>query len=438
MFDKEPNIDIVFQNGLKNFEVLPPSDVWDNIPPMPVRTPRYGVVMGIAAGISVLISLTLFASWYFRNNGDSGVKTELAMATEDQLPVIETPAAISKPVIPANTTTSRNLPVQAPATLKNEDIIANPSETPATSTMISDFVQPEENTNGDITLPLTNDEITVIASGLLTGQNSYSAQTLTSIKPEAAEQRFMVGASLSPSMGFSPSEQNAHMAELIGSEKTRPSYTTGLTFGYKLSPRLTIQSGIGLESIGQTITGIDVFAGLSDFYSAKSNYLYSVETASGTILAGNTDLYLTDTKNRVGSVIPENMADPSKYNLTQVGSDIHQVFRYLEMPIVLRYKIIDRKVGLNFSGGMSYGYLVDNYAYTRDGSNTIPVGSTEGVNVHSLSSQLGLGMEYNISSTISFNFEPVLKYYVTPVSNFYGTLYKPYSLGFFSGIFFKF
>jgi hypothetical protein len=228
------------------------------------------------------------------------------------------------------------------------------------------------------------------------------------------------------------------MAELIGNEKTRPSYTTGLTFGYKLSQRLTIQSGIGLESVGQTITGVDVFTGLSYFYSAKSNYLYSVETASGTILAGNTDLYLADTKNRVGSMIPKGMADPSKYNLTQVGSNIHQVFRYLELPIVLRYKVIDRKVGLNLSGGMSYGYLVDNYAYTRNEYGTIPVGRTDGVNVHSLSSQLGLGMEYNISSTISFNFEPILRYYVTPVSDFSGTLYKPYSVGFFSGIFFKF
>ncbi len=438
MFDKEPNIDIVFRNGLKNFEVLPPSDVWDNITPMPARTQRYGVVMGIAAGISVLISLTLFASWYFGNNGNTGAKTELAMAAPDQQSVTEMPVAVSNPVIALKTTPSQNLAVQAAATPENENIIASAAETPVTSTMISDFVQPEENTSDDKSLPLTNDEITVIASGRLTGQNSYSTETMTPVKPEAAEQRFMVGASMSPSMGFSPSEQNARMAELIGSEKTRPSYTTGLTFGYKLSPRLTIQSGIGLESIGQIITGIDVFAGLSDFYSAKSSYLYSVETASGTILAGNTDLYLTDTRNRVGSVMPVNMADPSKYNLTQVGSDIHQVFRYLELPIVIRYKVIDRKVGLNFSGGMSYGYLVDNYAYTRDGSNSIPVGHTEGVNVHSLSSQLGLGMEYNISSTISFNFEPVFKYYVTPVSDFYGTIYKPYSLGFFSGIFFKF
>ena len=28
------------------------------------------------------------------------------------------------------------------------------------------------------------------------------------------------------------------------------------------------------------------------------------------------------------------MADPSKYNLTQVGNNIHQVFRYLELPLI--------------------------------------------------------------------------------------------------------
>jgi hypothetical protein len=137
-------------------------------------------------------------------------------------------------------------------------------------------------------------------------------------------------------------------------------------------------------------------------------------------------------------LIQGNMADPSKYNLTQVSNNIHQVFRYLEFPVIIRYKVIDQKVDLNFSGGVSYGYLVENFAYANDGANVIPVGRTEGVNIHSISSQLGLGMEYNISTNISFNLEPVFKYYVTPISNLSGTLYKPYSVGFFSGLFFKF
>ena len=72
MFEREPNIDVVFRNGLKNLEVLPPADVWNNIPPMPVRGTRNRVFMGIAAGIAALVTFTLLASWFTRtNSGDT-------------------------------------------------------------------------------------------------------------------------------------------------------------------------------------------------------------------------------------------------------------------------------------------------------------------------------------------------------------------------------
>jgi hypothetical protein len=438
MFEKEPNIDIVFRNGLKNMEVLPPADVWDNIPPMPVRNTGYKGVMGIAAGIAVLVTLTLLASWYFRSNNPAGDLTEFALAADDRHPASVTPVEVSATAPAAHNTASRNIIEPAAVSRENETIIAGPDEIPLASTLISDFLQPMENGKDGNPLPLSSDEITVIVAPSMNGRNDYPVQTVGSVKPANIEQRFEIGASMSPAVGFSSANNNTRLAELINGEQTRPTYSTGLSIGYNISPRLTILSGIGLSSVGQTITGIDVFAGLSDFYAVKSDYLYSVETASGTLLAGNTDLYLTDNTNRVSTMIQSNMADPSKYNLTQVGNNIHQVFRYLELPVIIRYKVIDQKVGLNFSGGMSYGYLIDNFAYTNNGANMIPVGHTEGVNVHSISSQLGLGMEYNISTNISFNLEPVFKYYVTPVSNLSGTLYKPYSVGFFSGVFFKF
>lgn len=438
MFDKEPNIDIVFRNGLKNMEVLPPADVWDNIPPMPVRNQGYRVAMGIAAGIAVLVALTLLASSYFRMNNGSGDITELAMAADDQLPESVTPAEVSTPVSTEGNTASRSIIEPSEVTRENETVFAGAANVPAASTLISDFRLPQENVKDNNPLPVSSDKITVIVSPAMTGRNDLPAQAVGSARAANTGSRFEIGASVSPAMGFSSAGNNTRLAELINSEQTRPTYSTGLTFGYKISPRLTIQSGIGLSSVGQTITGVDVFAGLSDFYAVKGAYLYSLETASGTILAGNTDLYLTDNANRVSTSIQGNMADPSKYNLTQVSNNIHQVFRYLELPVIIRYKVIDQKVDLNFSGGVSYGYLVENFAYANDGANVIPVGRTEGVNIHSISSQLGLGMEYNISTNISFNLEPVFKYYVTPVSNLSGTLYKPYSVGFFSGLFFKF
>ena len=438
MFDKEPNIDIVFRNGLKNMEVLPPADVWDNIPPMPVRIHGYRFAMRIAAGIAILAALTFLVSSYFRNGNGSGEISQLASAAGDQMPESFAPLGVSTPVGAKGNTVYRKIIEPSAIARENETVFGDQVNIPAASSLISDFMQPQENLKENNPLPVSSDEITLIVPKTMNGLNDYPVQATGSVKNPATVRRFEIGASVSPAMGFSSANNNTRLAELVNSEQTRPTYSTGLTFGYKISPRLTIQSGIGLSSVGQTISDVDVFAGLSDFYTVKGAYLYSVETASGTILAGNTDLYLADNANRVSTTIPGNMADPSKYNLTQVSNNIHQVFRYLELPVIIRYKVIDQKVDLNFSGGMSYGYLVENSAYVNDGANTIPVGRTEGVNVHSISSQLGLGMEYNISTNISFNLEPVFKYYVTPVSALSGTLYKPYSIGFFSGVFFKF
>ena len=436
MFEREPNIDIVFRNGLKNLEVLPPADVWDNIPPMPVRTSRLRIISGIAAGVAALVSLTLLATWYVRNTNSPALLSEVTVPGEalqgSQLDIMEaTPVSRTE-----GARVVRFVTPEAPVAPVGNAAPALTSEEPAG--LIASAYIPEQRTEPGEPVILSRDEITVINSGRFAGAEEGIMATMAEASTVPAEKRFLVGASMSPAMGFSRTGNNQRLAELISGERSRPAYSTGVTVGYKISDRLTIQSGIGMASIGQTISDVNVYAGLSDFYAVKSSYLYSVETASGTILAGNTDLYLTDSRDRVGTLVQGNMADPSKYELTQVGSDIQQVFRYLEMPVVLRYKVIDRKLGLNLSGGVAYGLLVDNAAYTGEGSGLIRVGHTEGINLHNISSQLGLGMEYDLSRKITFNLEPVFRYYMTPLSDISGSLYKPYSVGFWSGFSFKF
>ena len=438
MFNKEPNIDVVFRNGLKDLEVLPPSDVWDNIPPLPVKRSPYRAIARIAAGVAAMVSLALLATWYVRSNNTTESSLPILAIANGRQQAVKVNRHAASPVTERTEVKEPENEIKvAPAERTGETILAVPESEPIHLLARSEMtpVRSKETDHHSF----TPDDVTVIAAGYLSDSDNLPAEKLFSSDKENTSQRFLIGASMSPAMGFSsPGQENIRITELKDNERGRSSYTTGLTFGYKISDRLTIQSGIGLASIGQTISDIDVFAGLSDFYSVKSNYLYTVETASGMILAGNTDLYLADHNNRVASSMPGNAADPSKYNLTQVGTDIRQVFRYLELPVMIRYKLIDRKVGLNLSGGVAYGFLVDNMAYTGEGFDMIKIGHTEGINSYNISSQLGLGMEYNFSSNVSFNFEPVVKYYVTPLTDISGLPYKPYSLGFFSGFFFKF
>jgi len=40
MDEREANIDVVFRNGLKDYEVLPPPEVWDKISPAVLEQQR--------------------------------------------------------------------------------------------------------------------------------------------------------------------------------------------------------------------------------------------------------------------------------------------------------------------------------------------------------------------------------------------------------------
>ncbi len=66
MFDREPNIDIVFRNGLKNFEVLPPSGLWESISPSPVVHRKKRIGYSIAAAIALVMTLSMAISFLVR------------------------------------------------------------------------------------------------------------------------------------------------------------------------------------------------------------------------------------------------------------------------------------------------------------------------------------------------------------------------------------
>ena len=49
MDDRKANIDLLFRNGLKDFEVLPPPEVWNNILPAIRKKQRYVALLRTAA-----------------------------------------------------------------------------------------------------------------------------------------------------------------------------------------------------------------------------------------------------------------------------------------------------------------------------------------------------------------------------------------------------
>ena len=49
--------------------------------------------------------------------------------------------------------------------------------------------------------------------------------------------------------------------------------------------------------------------------------------------------------------------------------DVLQHFEYLEIPMLLRYRVVDRRVGLNLLGGLSTNFLVGSNVYFQENGN---------------------------------------------------------------------
>jgi hypothetical protein len=138
------------------------------------------------------------------------------------------------------------------------------------------------------------------------------------------------------------------------------------------------------------------------------------------------------------TTVTKDVVDPVKANLPYISSTLHQDFNYLEIPFLMKYKVIDRKIDFNVSGGISYNLLVNNSAYAISGGEKYYVGTTGNLSPMTFSSYLGMGVEYNLSRSVSLNLEPTFRYYITPVGGMAGSAIHPYSFGILSGISYKF
>ena len=114
-----------------------------------------------------------------------------------------------------------------------------------------------------------------------------------------------------------------------------------------------------------------------------------------------------------------------------------QQLGYLEVPLELNYALVDNKFGVNLIGGFSSLLLVDNSIALNSGDLTTEVGEANNVNNLNFSANMGLGVNYKFSQNLRLNVEPVFKYQLNTFSETDGT-FRPYTMGIYSGLNFRF
>jgi len=439
LVNKGANIDLLFRNGLRDYEVLPPVDVWNSIVPTIRKKQRSVIFLRSAALIAVLLSVS-FLAYRWSREVSVLIRNPVIALNEESFTVKDNSNDINKTVNTADNNQSRilqNDKVSDEYPVSDISDTGNmPSAVPGTVTEVKN---PE--LNDKLMFPSTISAFKGLNYKTYNSGGGYTDPLMPAndVLKEKTN-RWSVMAMASPTYYLRPeSAGNEVSNQISSSEQSRISYSGGVGFAYKISKKISIQSGLYYSSIGNEVDGINSFAGFRQYDYTKGDHNFEVLTSSGRIYTENTDVFLRDNSgDRVLTLYTNDVFDPAKANLSYLDNSLFQNFSYLEMPVILRYKVIDKSIDFNLIGGFSYNLLVSNSVHAVIDGSKYNIGKTAGLNPLMISSSLGMGMEYNLSDRFSINLEPTFRYYINPFGGLSGITAHPYSFGVFSGLSYKF
>ena len=199
----------------------------------------------------------------------------------------------------------------------------------------------------------------------------------------------------------------------------------GIGVRYALSDRLKIRSGISNVALSYSTSGIELGDG------PVSLALKTIDYASEGVVVIAQDLGTFSSQNQdgtFGDITPKS---------TNGEAFINQNISYYEVPLELSYTLFDSAFGLDVIGGVSTLLLGNNEVSVTAGSYNEVLGSANNLSSLSFATNIGLGLHYKMSSKFRLNVEPMFKYQLNPYTDS-SVSFKPYYLGVYTGLSFKF
>ena len=199
----------------------------------------------------------------------------------------------------------------------------------------------------------------------------------------------------------------------------------GIGVRYALSDRLKIRSGINNVSLSYSTSDIEL--GDGPVSAALRNIDYNREGI--VVIAQDLGTFASQNQDGTfGEITPKS---------TNGEAFINQNISYYEVPLELSYTLFDSAFGLDVIGGVSTLVLGENQVSVTAGNYSEVLGAANNLSSISFASNIGLGLHYKMSSNLRLNVEPMFKYQLNPYTDS-SVSFKPYYLGVYTGLSFKF
>jgi len=205
-------------------------------------------------------------------------------------------------------------------------------------------------------------------------------------------------------------------------------FSYGVKLAYDIAKNVKIRTGISKVNMSQNIANVSysptaMNPGFGNINSTEDNIEIRVESPieSGLPSFGGS----SDGSN--GSIISPTVFTPG---------EINQQFGFIEVPLEVEYALVDERFGLNLIGGASGLFLDQNSVDLVTAESRTKLGTASNINKTSFSTNVGIGVDYEISDKISLSVEPMMKYQVNTFNNVDNV--RPVNFGVYSGISYTF
>lgn len=456
-FDRE------MRQRFEGFEPEPPAEVWLAIErglapssPVPMFAPW---LFRVAAAIAVL-AVTGFSFFYFWAD-EHRYNSSLAdrRLADDRSVAEESIAETGVPVQLETPTVADRIGISRPA---------------ATAVAVAQEARVYQ--TGDDTqhaaLPLSEMKATGIVPGPLTGIAPMLAShahpsiqgnvrstgefwpqaDLLAFTPAESPDMFALGVFMAPQYnsrritggtGLAPGE-----TPFTSLEQEALTYSYGLTGSVRLSKRLVVQTGATWLNVAQQVNQINALAHPDrlQFYDPAELPAYGhpqhIATSLGTINFDDPRLYFEDLGSDRVQTTKWPLDIPEPKLLEELGFGLTQRFSFVEIPVVLRYTLLDRRVGLHLKAGMAANFLINNEVLLVSDAYKDVVGQTSGLRDHYFSGIGGLVMTVPVSQRFQLFIEPTGQIFLNPMGrddmSARSTKAFPYHFAVYSGLAYRF
>lgn len=478
------NIDKLFSENLKTFEEEPPVHVWGNVKEelSGVKHKRRVVLIwAVAASIGLIIA---FGTGYFVANyntveqfiskdestdqgkiiNDNNIRKNLSEFNRSKTDLRQ---ATEEDIIPENESVSGRPELNAPQThtsisnaekviFKNNSRKANdtPGKLTILQTLIPDKksllanINPSNSLNAGSSKDIANSKdikdkgnVEELTPPKLKSEQKKLNEQLAYVDTKK-KAKWTLGGQGAPTYSYRHINQIGSSSQLYAgstlpvnqsdySEEALMAYAGGVDIGYSVSKRISIHSGVTYSKIGQVKKNIAFTSDRASFGVGGTD-IVDLETAFGNISTSKDNFHFIDSVPDGGGITTNSVS----YVVND--SKIIQNFQYLEIPLLISYKVIDKQIDFNVKGGISPGILIGNKAYVNNELGEQELGKTDDVKSMIYNTVIGFGIGYDITKKIQIKFEPQFKYSINSITEGIEVENHPYSISFFTGLEFAF